>query len=53
MSFLKKLLNIPVKEDKEIQKQEVILSLDDLFVHNFVEKGWKVSILFNKIRSYR
>ena len=39
MSFLKKLLNIPIKEDKEIQKQEVILSLDDLFVHNFVEKG--------------
>ena len=39
MSFFKKLLNIAVKEDKEIQKQEVILSLDDLFVHNFVEKG--------------
>jgi hypothetical protein len=39
MSFFKKLLNIPLKEDKEIQKQEVILSLDDLFVHNFVEKG--------------
>ena len=41
MNFLKKLLNIPIKEDKEIQKQEVELSLDDLFVHNFVEKGGK------------
>lgn len=41
MSFFKKLFNISVKEDKEIQKQEVILSLDDLFVHNFVEKGGK------------
>ncbi|ARV14956.1 LUD domain-containing protein [Polaribacter sp. SA4-12] len=41
MSFFKKLFNIPIKEDKEIQKQEVALSLDDLFVHNFVEKGGK------------
>ena len=41
MSFFKKLFNIPIKEDKEIQKQEVDLSLDDLFVHNFVEKGGK------------
>ena len=41
MSFFKKLFNIPIKEDKEIQKQEVTLSLDDLFVHNFVEKGGK------------
>ncbi|MFK8059012.1 MAG: hypothetical protein AB8B78_02880 [Polaribacter sp.] len=41
MNFFKKLFNIPVKEDKEIQKQEVDLSLDDLFVHNFVEKGGK------------
>jgi L-lactate utilization protein LutC len=41
MSFFKKLFNIPEKEDKEIQKQEVTLSLDDLFVHNFVEKGGK------------
>ena len=41
MNFLKKLFNIPVKEDKEIQKQDVKLSLDDLFVHNFVEKGGK------------
>ena len=41
MNFFKRLFNIPVQEDKEIQKQEVNLSLDDLFVHNFVEKGGK------------
>ena len=41
MNFFKKLFNIPVTEDKEIQRQEVDLSLDDLFVHNFVEKGGK------------
>ncbi|QTD37160.1 hypothetical protein JL193_13730 [Polaribacter batillariae] len=41
MNFLKKLLNIPIKEDKEIQKQEVDLSIDDFFVHNFIEKGGK------------
>ena len=41
MNFFKKLFNIPIKEDKEIQKQEVDLSLDDLFVHNFVQKGGK------------
>lgn len=41
MSFFKKLFNIPAKEHSEIQKQEVNLSLDDLFVHNFVEKGGK------------
>ncbi|WP_439127727.1 hypothetical protein [Polaribacter sp.] len=41
MKFFKKLFNIPIKEDKEIQKQEVDLSLDDLFVHNFIEKGGK------------
>lgn len=41
MNFFKKIFNIPVKEDKEIQRQEVNLSLDDLFVHNFIEKGGK------------
>lgn len=41
MKFFKKLFNIPIKEYKEIQKQEVNLSLDDLFVHNFIEKGGK------------
>lgn len=41
MNFLKKLFNISVKEVPEIQNQEVALSLDDLFVHNFIEKGGK------------
>lgn len=41
MKFLKKLFNIPVKESKEVQKQEVDLALDDLFVHQFIEKGGK------------
>ncbi|TXD48791.1 hypothetical protein [Polaribacter sp. IC073] len=41
MSFFKKLFNIPIKEDKEVQRQEVNLSLDDLFVHNFIKKGGK------------
>lgn len=41
MNFFKKLFNISDKEDENIQKQEVNLALDDLFVHNFVEKGGK------------
>lgn len=41
MNFFKKLFNISDKVDNEIKKQEVHLSLDDLFVHNFVEKGGK------------
>lgn len=41
MNFFKKLFNIPEKESKEIQNQEVKLSLDDSFVHYFVEKGGK------------
>lgn len=41
MNFFKKFFNIPVKEDADIQKQELNLSLDDLFVHNFVDKGGK------------
>ena len=41
MNFLKKLFNIPEKEETIIQQQDVKLSLDDLFVHNFVEKGGK------------
>jgi len=41
MNFLKKIFNISDKEDAHIQKQEVHLSLDDLFVHNFVNKGGK------------
>jgi hypothetical protein len=41
MNFFKKLFNLPIKEAKEINKQEVKLSLDDLFVQNFMEKGGK------------
>jgi L-lactate utilization protein LutC len=41
MNFFKKLFNLPAKEESIIQQQEVKLSLDDLFVHNFVEKGGK------------
>lgn len=41
MKFLKKIFNIPIKESKEVQKQEVNLALDDLFVHYFIEKGGK------------
>jgi L-lactate utilization protein LutC len=41
MKFLKKLFNISNNSDKEVQKQEVDLSLDDLFVHNFIQKGGK------------
>ncbi|MFY9242817.1 MAG: hypothetical protein WAO74_07300 [Polaribacter sp.] len=41
MNIFRKLFNIPIKEDIEIKKQEVKLSLDDLFVHNFVNKGGK------------
>jgi len=41
MNLFKKLFNIPIRESKEIHKQEVKLSLDDLFVHNFMKKGGK------------
>ncbi|WP_405607141.1 hypothetical protein [Polaribacter sp. Asnod1-A03] len=42
MSFFKKLFNIPSeKEENNNPKKDLNLSLDDLFVHNFVEKGGK------------
>ena len=41
MKYLKNLFKRFQKEDKKIQKQEVNLSLDDLFVHNFIKKGGK------------
>ncbi|MCG1035599.1 hypothetical protein [Polaribacter sargassicola] len=42
MSFFKKLFNLPSeKEENETPKEDLNLSLDDLFVHNFVEKGGK------------
>ena len=41
MSFFKKLFNRDTSKDKEAKKQEVHLSLDDAFVHHFIEKGGK------------
>ncbi|MFC2109424.1 LUD domain-containing protein [Bacteroidota bacterium] len=42
MNFFKKLFKSPESsKDKEIKKQDVHLSLDDLFVHNFIDKGGK------------
>ncbi|MGB0879362.1 MAG: LUD domain-containing protein [Polaribacter sp.] len=42
MNFLKKLINLTSSsEEKEIRKQQVHLSLDDAFVHNFIKKGGK------------
>jgi hypothetical protein len=41
MSFFKKLFGTSETEDSTIQKQDVKLDLDDLFVHKFVEKGGK------------
>ncbi|MDB0611161.1 hypothetical protein PL371_04605 [Tenacibaculum maritimum] len=41
MNFLKKLLKSyrDSSKDKEIKEQPVYLSLDDSFVHNFIDKG--------------
>lgn len=42
MNFLKKLINLTSSsEEKKIKRQEVNLSLDDAFVHNFIKKGGK------------
>tara|TARA_R110001632_G_scaffold10505_6_gene38827 strand:- start:10166 stop:10753 length:588 start_codon:yes stop_codon:yes gene_type:complete len=42
MSFLKKLFNSKSSsEDKVAKQQEVVLSLDDAFVHHFISKGGK------------
>lgn len=43
MNFFKKLFSgkIETPKEKSIKKQEVHLSLDDLFVHNFIDKGGK------------
>ncbi len=41
MSFFKKLFNLASSKDEEIKQQEVNLSLDDAFVHNFIQKGGK------------
>lgn len=41
MSFFKKLFSKASSKEQEAKKQEVHLSLDDAFVHHFIEKGGK------------
>ena len=41
MSFFKKLFGKTSSKEQEAKKQEVHLSLDDAFVHHFIEKGGK------------
>ena len=48
MNFLKKLLNRQSFEEEKTKSQEVSLSLDDLFVHNFLSKGGKFLYCTNK-----
>ncbi|MDA9339637.1 hypothetical protein N9Q68_01560 [Polaribacter sp.] len=48
MNFFKKLLNRQSFEDGQTTNQEVSLSLDDLFVHNFLSKGGKFLYCTNK-----
>jgi len=48
MNFLKELLNRQSFEEEQTKNQEVSLSLDDLFVHNFLSKGGKFLYCTNK-----
>lgn len=48
MNFLKKLLNRQSLEEEQTKNQEVSLSLDDLFVNNFLSKGGKFLYCTNK-----
>ena len=48
MNFLKKLLNRQSFEEEKTKSEEVSLSLDDLFVHNFLSKGGKFLYCSNK-----
>ena len=41
MNFFKKLFNKSSFKDEAIEEQKVQLSLDDAFVHHFIEKGGK------------
>jgi L-lactate utilization protein LutC len=41
MSFFKKLFGKTSSKEQEAKKQEVHLSLDDAFVHHFIDKGGK------------
>ena len=52
MNFFKKLFNLSETEETEIEKQEVKLSLDDLFVHNFLKKGGKFLYCLEKQEVY-
>ncbi|MFY0603502.1 MAG: LUD domain-containing protein [Flavobacteriaceae bacterium] len=41
MSFFKKLFKLKSSQEEEAKEQEVHLSLDDAFVHHFIQKGGK------------
>ena len=41
MNFLKKLFNLSSQEEPVVENQRVNLSMDDLFVHNFLKKEGK------------
>lgn len=41
MSFFKKLFNKVSSKEKRAKEEEVFLSFDDAFVHNFIQKGGK------------
>lgn len=41
MNFLKKIFNLSNQDEPVVEKQFVNLSMDDLFVHNFLKKGGK------------
>jgi hypothetical protein len=41
MNFFKKLFNLSNQVEPVVEKQPVNLSMDDLFVHNFLKKGGK------------
>ena len=50
MSFFKKIFNLSVKEDSiKLQNQEENISIDEVFVHNFVSKGGMFLYCLNKI----
>ena len=49
MSFFKKIFNLSAKEGtNELQSQEENLSIDEVFVHNFVAKGGMFLYCLNK-----
>lgn len=41
MNFFKKLFNLTQNDETVVEKHPVNLSMDDLFVHNFLKKGGK------------